>query len=189
MADGLPTAPRAASQNDAMTTKETAARSVEVWNNPLEGRARVEPEDFHLGWMEADSEGQGTDTRKPQGEPSASPSGEPVNETSQAYRQSLRHREDATYVNVGTVCASASAEAVGQPASIWRTRGGAAVVVRARESRAHEPRIDPSDRTDTGFKAKGGSQTQCNARRKLSYRCPCKRSGVRSGRRTNVWIV
>ena len=155
MVEGHPTVPRTASQNDAMTTKGTADRSAEGWTTRHKGRARVEPGDFYLAGVEGDSEGQGTDTHQT----SDSPSGERVNETCKAYRQSLRHRDDATYVNVGTACVSPSG--VGQPASTSRKQGGAAVVVRDRESLSH---------------GEGRQSDQCNAQRKLS-------------RRTNVWIV
>ncbi len=93
-----------------------------------------------------------------------SPCSERGNEPSQACRQSLTHHADATYVNVGTACVSPwaviSPHGVGQPASRSRKQGGAAVVVRDRESLSHGE----------------GRQSDTNAQRKLS-------------RRTNVWIV
>ena len=114
-----------------MATKGTVARSVLAWTTRQHGRARVEAAEPSSRLGEEDSESQGT------GAPQipASPAVERGNEPRPAYRQSLRHHDDATRVNVGTVEDSPSGD--GQPAPSCPRRGGASVVVRDRESRSH----------------------------------------------------
>jgi hypothetical protein len=64
------------------------------------------------------------------------PDDERGNEPSKAYRLNLKRYEDATYMNLGTMCDSPEF-GVGQLATICCTWGGAFVVVRGRESLLH----------------------------------------------------
>ena len=130
VAEGRPTTLRAASQSGTMATKETVVRRTDARTTHHDGRARVESADA-LGSLTRVDDGQ---------EPGAPISpGFPVdergNEPRQVYRQSLRSRDDATCVNVGT--AQDSPSGVGQPAPSCRERDGASVVVGDRESRSH----------------------------------------------------
>ena len=65
----------------------------------------------------------------------ASPGNEQGKEPSQAYRQSLPHHADATYVNLGTL--SSSPERRRSAGDQGWTRGGALVVVGGWESQPH----------------------------------------------------
>jgi len=65
----------------------------------------------------------------------ASPGNEQGKEPSQAYRQSLPHHADATYVNLGTL--SSSPERSRSAGDQGWTRGGALVVVGGWESQPH----------------------------------------------------
>ena len=114
-----------------MATKETVVRSTDEWTTRSKGRDRVESAEPFTRWVKVDSDGQGA------GAPMIpdSPAGGRGSEPCQVYRQSLRHHDDATCVNVGTVEGSPSGD--GQPAPSCLQRGGASVVVRDRESRSH----------------------------------------------------
>jgi len=114
-----------------MATKETVDRSVVAWTTRHDGRARVEAADSSTRWVGKDSEGQGPGAPAVSGSPAA----ERGNEPRPAYRQGLRHHDDALCVNVGT--ADDPPPGDGQPAPSCRPRGGASVVVRDRESRSH----------------------------------------------------